>query len=128
MRIAVFGSLGQTGMHFTKMDLEKGLTVIVLVRNPNIITIANDNLKVIEGSIVNLQYISAANYIVSNIMCYTIARPLAVVDSNLTRVYSKTNVRIPPKGKCILREDLAHFLLCVIEDGNMISKSVGLTY
>lgn len=58
MKICVFGATGETGKLVTKMLLDKGHQVSVYVRNPDKVSITNDNLKVIRGDIYDSESIS----------------------------------------------------------------------
>jgi biliverdin reductase/flavin reductase len=44
MKFAVFGATGQTGMHLVKQALDDGHQVTALVRNPDKMTVKNENL------------------------------------------------------------------------------------
>jgi len=70
----------------------------------------------------------AAEAIISSGLEYTIARPLALTKGPLTEVYRKTPKGVPPGGKEISRQDLAHFLLSVIENDEFKNETVGLAY
>jgi putative NADH-flavin reductase len=70
----------------------------------------------------------AANYIRSNNLEYTIARPLSLIDSSSNQSYRTAIQGIPRGGKNISREDLARFLLESIEHKKYINESVGLSY
>jgi uncharacterized protein YbjT (DUF2867 family) len=47
----VLGGTGQTGQHFTRLALEAGHHVQVLERTPAKLTITDDDLEVVRGSI-----------------------------------------------------------------------------
>lgn len=70
----------------------------------------------------------AAEAIISSGLEYTIARPLALTKGPLTEVYRKTPQGVPRGGKEISRQDLAHFLLSVIENDEFKNETVGLAY
>lgn len=53
----VFGATGRTGKHFTSIVLNHGHKVVALVREPNKIDIQNPDLKLIKGSIDNIEAI-----------------------------------------------------------------------
>lgn len=70
----------------------------------------------------------AAEAIISSGLVYTIARPLALTRGPLTEVYRMTPEGVPRGGKEISRQDLAHFLLSVIENDEFKNETVGLAY
>jgi len=70
----------------------------------------------------------AAEYIRSNDLDYTLARPLSLTDGDATGSYRATTAGIPKGGKNISRRDLAHFLLDSIENKKHIAQSIGLAY
>lgn len=70
----------------------------------------------------------AANLIMDSGLNYTIARPLSLTDGNLTKTYRETPLGVPKGGKDLSRQDLAHFLLVVVESGGHQNKTVGLAY
>ncbi|XP_072520830.1 flavin reductase (NADPH)-like [Salminus brasiliensis] len=51
MKIAVLGATGQTGQQLVSQALQQGHIVTAIVRNPEKLTTAHDNLKVVEGNI-----------------------------------------------------------------------------
>jgi putative NADH-flavin reductase len=53
--IALFGGSGQTGLHFLKLALEKGLKIKALVRKPETLTVKHSNLEIIKGDVLNLK-------------------------------------------------------------------------
>lgn len=59
---------------------------------------------------------------------YTLARPLSLTDGAFTGVYREAEEGVPARGKNISRDDVANFLLKVIQDDKYIGKSVGLAY
>ena len=73
-------------------------------------------------------YRLAAEAIISSGLVYTIARPLALTKGPLTEVYRMTPEGVPRGGKEISRQDLAHFLLSVIEKDEFKNETVGLAY
>lgn len=70
----------------------------------------------------------AAQAIISSGLEYIIARPLSLTMGPLTKVYRKTVIGVPKGGKEISRQDLAHFLLSVIENDEFKNETVGLAY
>lgn len=70
----------------------------------------------------------AAQIIMSSDLDYTLARPLSLVEGKKTKQYRKTSIGVPKGGKNISRQDLAHFLLDVIENDEYKNKTVGLAY
>lgn len=53
MRLAIFGCTGGTGLELTRQSLEKGHSVRVLVRNPNRLPLANPNMRVVLGNVLD---------------------------------------------------------------------------
>ncbi|WP_010250526.1 NAD(P)H-binding protein [Myroides injenensis] len=53
MNIFLFGATGGTGKEILIKLLEQKHQVFALARNPEALNIANDNLKIIKGSIYN---------------------------------------------------------------------------
>ncbi len=49
--LLVFGGTGQTGQHFTRLALDAGHRVRVLARTPSKMTIAHDDMEIVQGSI-----------------------------------------------------------------------------
>ncbi|MFW5831969.1 MAG: NAD(P)-dependent oxidoreductase, partial [Prolixibacteraceae bacterium] len=49
--IALFGGTGRTGQHVVKQGLAKGYKIKTLARNPDKLTIANQNLEIIQGDV-----------------------------------------------------------------------------
>lgn len=70
----------------------------------------------------------AAQIIMASGLEYTLARPLSLTDGMLTKKYRMTPVGVPKAGKNISRQDLAHFLLSVVESGAHLNETVGLAY
>lgn len=70
----------------------------------------------------------AAQIIMSNDLDYTLARPLSLTEGELTKHYRKTPIGVPKGGKDISRQDLAHFLVDVIENDDHKNETVGLAY
>jgi len=53
MKFAVFGATGQTGVEFVKQALARNHSVTALVRNPEKMTMSNDNLEVVKVDVFN---------------------------------------------------------------------------
>ncbi len=53
MRLAIFGSTGGTGLELTRQALEKGHSVRVLLRNPNKMPLANANMRIVLGNVLD---------------------------------------------------------------------------
>lgn len=70
----------------------------------------------------------AAQMIMTSGLEYTLARPLTLSEGILTKKYTKTSIGVPKGGRVISRQDLAHFLLDVIENGEHKNETVGLAY
>jgi nucleoside-diphosphate-sugar epimerase len=49
--LLVFGGTGQTGQHFTRLALADGHRVRVLARTPSKLTLDDDRLEVVQGSV-----------------------------------------------------------------------------
>lgn len=70
----------------------------------------------------------AAEYIMKEDLNYTIARPLSLVDGELTTRYRTRENGVPKGGKNISRHDLAHFLVKSVEEKTYSHSTVGLAY
>lgn len=70
----------------------------------------------------------ATNQFVDGDLTYTIARPLRLIDGELTGMYRMEETGVPRKGSQISREDVAHFLLQRLNAEPAKSESVGLAY
>ncbi|GGL10696.1 putative NADH-flavin reductase [Curtobacterium luteum] len=51
MQILVFGATGQTGQHFVRLALAGGHSVRAVARTPGKLTLVDDHLEVVQGSI-----------------------------------------------------------------------------
>lgn len=51
MKLLLFGATGGTGKQVLLQALEQGYKVTIIVRNPSKITLANSNLKIIQGDV-----------------------------------------------------------------------------
>lgn len=51
MQILVFGATGQTGQHFVRLALASGHSVRAVARTPGKLTLVDDRLEVVQGSI-----------------------------------------------------------------------------
>jgi putative NADH-flavin reductase len=60
MKIAIFGASGRTGIVTVFQALDKGHTVTAFARTPSSITILHKNLKVIQGNILEFEYVKKA--------------------------------------------------------------------
>lgn len=85
MNIFLFGATGGTGKEILIKLLEQKHQVFVLARNPEALNIANDNLKIIKGSIYNPETyqneLSKFNLVISALGTGTSRKP--------TDIYSK---------------------------------------
>jgi putative NADH-flavin reductase len=63
----------------------------------------------------------------SNLM-WTVARPMKLTNTPLTKKYRTTTTGIPKGGSKISRSDVAHFLLKTLTDESYIKQTVGLAY
>ena len=59
MKLAILGATGRTGLEAVKQALADNHTVTAIVRNPTKITLAHDNLKVIEADIFDKEALAA---------------------------------------------------------------------
>ena len=53
MRLAIFGATGGTGLALTRLALEHGHNVRVLVRNPNRMPVVNANMRLVLGNVLD---------------------------------------------------------------------------
>jgi len=60
MKILIFGASGKTGHELVQQALAQGHLVTAFVRNPSKLKITNDNLKVIQGDVMNYQVVEDA--------------------------------------------------------------------
>jgi len=60
MNILIFGASGATGHELVKQALAQGHIVTAFVRNPSKLKITHQNLKVIQGDVINYQLVEAA--------------------------------------------------------------------
>jgi len=89
--------------------------------------ITNLILKLFYKHVIN-DHRLAAQIIMESGLEYTLARPLSLTEGALTKTYRKTPIGVPKGGKDISREDLAHFMLFVIENQVHLNETVGLAY
>jgi len=89
--------------------------------------IMNLILKLFYKHVIN-DHRLAAKIMMASGLEYTLARPLSLTEGSLTKEYRKTPIGVPKGGKDISRQDLAHFLLNVIENGEHRNETVGLAY
>eukprot|EP00090_Calanus_glacialis_P034753 TRINITY_DN5872_c0_g1_i2.p1 TRINITY_DN5872_c0_g1~~TRINITY_DN5872_c0_g1_i2.p1 ORF type:complete len:214 (-),score=80.98 TRINITY_DN5872_c0_g1_i2:101-742(-) len=59
MKLAILGATGRTGLEAVKQALAENHTVTAIVRNPAKITLAHDNLKVVEADIFDEEALKA---------------------------------------------------------------------
>src|SRR5690349_17106392 len=57
MKIIIFGASGKTGTYLVKQALEAGHMVSAFVRNPSKLQITHQNLKTIQGNIVDYNFV-----------------------------------------------------------------------
>jgi putative NADH-flavin reductase len=60
MKLLVFGATGGTGREIVAQALEQGHVVTVFVRNPAAITTKHENLKVVQGDVLDYRSVEAA--------------------------------------------------------------------
>ena len=58
MRLAIFGATGGTGLEVTRQALEKGHSVRVLVRNPDRMTLVNQNMRLVLGNVLERESVT----------------------------------------------------------------------
>ncbi|MGO1242729.1 MAG: NAD(P)-dependent oxidoreductase [Sphingobacterium sp.] len=90
MNIFLFGATGGTGKEILIKLLERKHQVFVLARNPEVLNITNDNLKIIKGSIYNPETyqneLSQCDLVISALGTGTSRKP--------TEIYSKGGQQI----------------------------------
>jgi len=89
--------------------------------------IMNLILKLFYKNVIN-DHRLAAQIIMTSGLEYTLARPFFLKEGSLTKAYRKTPIGVPKGGKEISMQDLAHFFLNVIENGEHRNETVGLAY
>ncbi len=60
MKLTIFGATGRTGQHLLKQALAEGHQVTVMVRDPGKLSIQNERLKVIQGSLNEESFVEQA--------------------------------------------------------------------
>lgn len=70
---------------------------------------------------------NAVNYIKSNHLYYTIARPMSLNNDELNSTYRETFEGIPSGSRSISRASVAHFLLKSLQDSKYENSSVGIS-
>ena len=55
MKVLVLGGTGQVGQHIIKQLLDKNHHITAIVRNPGKLTVAHDNLNIVEADIFNAE-------------------------------------------------------------------------
>ena len=60
MKLLIFGSTGSIGQQLVKQALEQGHTVTAFARNPAKLDIKHDNLKIVQGDVMNLPSVEEA--------------------------------------------------------------------
>src|SRR4030095_16359266 len=60
MNILIYGASGATGHELVKQALEQGHNVTAFVRNPSKLKITHNNLKIIQGDVINYQLVEDA--------------------------------------------------------------------
>jgi putative NADH-flavin reductase len=58
MRLAIFGGTGGTGLEVTRQALEHGHNVRVLVRNPDRMPLANANMRLVLGNVLDQESVT----------------------------------------------------------------------
>ena len=107
--IALFGATGRTGIEIIKVSLNSNYIVNAFCRNKSLIPFSNDNLNIIEGSILNSNDVSKAianaDYAISalgtkppytDIFCYEALKNIifAMYDFNVKRIICITGAMI----------------------------------
>ncbi|GIP47853.1 hypothetical protein J53TS2_14440 [Paenibacillus sp. J53TS2] len=60
MKIIVFGATGGVGLSVVEQGLKEGFEITAFVRNPAKLTLADENLHVVQGNALNQEEVSAA--------------------------------------------------------------------
>ncbi len=60
MKTLVIGATGGTGFQVVKQALDKGLQVTAFVRNPSKLTLAHENLKTVQGDVLDKESLARA--------------------------------------------------------------------
>lgn len=69
---------------------------------------------------------NAVDYIKTNGLNYTIARPLGLTNGDLTGRYRESPVGVPDKAKSISRADVAHFIIKALSDEQYAYTSIAI--
>jgi putative NADH-flavin reductase len=60
MKVLIFGSTGSIGLEVVQQALEQGHTVTAFARNPAKLNLKHENLKVVQGDVLNLAVVEQA--------------------------------------------------------------------
>ena len=97
MKLTIFGSTGSIGLHLVKQALEDKHTVTAFVRTSWKLTIKHNNLKVMQGDVMDFPSVEKAVYGQHAVLCSLGAGIKGTVRSegtrNIVRAMEKTGVR-----------------------------------
>ncbi len=97
MKLTIFGSTGTIGLQLVNQALGSGHTVSAFVRDPSKVDIKHNNLKVIQGDVMNLSSVEKAVFGQDAVLCSLGAGRKGTVRSkgtrNIIRAMEKTGVR-----------------------------------
>ena len=60
MKVTIFGSTGSIGIQLVKQSLEDGHTVTAFVRDPSKLDIQHNNLRIVQGDVMDVSSIEKA--------------------------------------------------------------------
>lgn len=97
MKLLIFGSTGSIGRQLVKQALEHGHTVTAFARDPSKLDIKHDNLKVVQGDVMDLPSVEKALQGQDAVLCSLGAGRKGMVRSagtrNIVRAMEKTGIR-----------------------------------
>lgn len=117
-RVLILGATGRTGKHAIAFALEKGYSVVALVRNPDKISIKSDNLTIVTGFPTNAEDVRKAMK-----DCDAVLSLLSPLNKGEVLSFKKIN---PPH---ILEKSIANVLQVMNEYGIkriMVVSSIGV--
>jgi putative NADH-flavin reductase len=99
MKLLVFGSTGGTGREIVAQALEQGHVITAFARNPAAITTKHENLKVVQGDVLDYSTVEAAtkgqNAVLSALGARSLGRTtlLSTGTQNIIRSMKKDGIR-----------------------------------
>ena len=97
MKLLIFGSTGSIGRQLVRQALEHGHTVTAFARDPSKLDIKHDNLRVVQGDVMDLPSVEKALQGQDAVLCSLGAGRKGTVRSagtrNIVRAMEKTGVR-----------------------------------